>query len=137
MEEYQTPDFYRTASHDRYELLKAFAHENRGNQTLAESFLWQQIKGKRLGAKFLRQHIIYDYIADFVALEQKLVIEVDGGYHFSSEQMEWDAYRTEDLEKFGFKIIRFTNEEVLNKTDMVTDRIVYELNHIERTRIIK
>ena len=70
-------------------------------------------------------------------MEQKLVIEVDGGYHFTSEQMEWDVYRTENLEKFGFKIIRFTNEEVLNKTDMVIDRIVYELNHIERTRIIK
>ena len=137
MEEYQAPDFYRTASPDRYELLKTFAHENRRNQTLAESFLWNQIKGKRLGVKFLRQHVIYDYIVDFVALEEKLVIEVDGGYHFSSEQMEWDAYRTEDLEKFGFKIIRFTNEDVLNNPDMVTDRIVYELNHIERTRVIK
>ncbi len=89
-----------------------------------------------MGVKFLRQHVIYDYITDFVALEQKLIIEVDGGYHYSPEQIEWDAYRTDDLMKFGFKVIRFTNEEVLENINMVMDRIIYELNHIERIRII-
>ena len=136
MEEYKAPDFYKTASPDRYELLKAFARENRRNQTVAEYFLWQQIKGNRLGAKFLRQHIIYDYIADFVALDQMLIIEVDGGYHCTTEQLEWDAYRTEDLVKFGFKVIRFTNEEVLNNITGVTDSIINELNNVHRLRRI-
>ena len=136
MEEYKAPDFYKTASPDRYELLKTFAQENRRNQTVAESFLWRHIKGNQLGAKFLRQHIIYDYIADFAALDQMLVIEVDGGYHFSPEQMEWDAYRTDDLVKFGFKVIRFSNGEVLNNIDKVMDSIIDELNHIHRTRIL-
>lgn len=135
-EEYKVPDYFRTASPDRYELLKVFAKENRNNQTLAESQLWKYIKGNALGVKFLRQHIIADYIADFVSLECKLIIEVDGGYHFSFEQMEWDAYRTEDLERYGFKVIRFTNEEVLFNINMVVDKIIFEINHIERTRII-
>ena len=136
-EEFQAPDFYKTASPDRYELLKTFAQENRRNQTVAESFLWKHIKGNQLGVKFLRQHVIYDYITDFAALEQKLIVEVDGGYHYLPEQMEWDAYRTDDLMKFGFKVIRFTNEEVLNNINRVMDSIIYELNHIERKRIIQ
>ncbi len=95
------------------------------------------VKGKALGTKFLRQHIIQDYIADFAALEEYLIIEVDGGYHFTNDQMQWDAYRTEDLENLGFKVIRFTNEEILFDIDKVIDSIVYELNHIQRTKIIK
>lgn len=135
--EYNAPKYFRTASPDRYELLKAFAKENRNHATEAEKALWLMIKGKALGAKFLRQHIIQDYIADFVALEEQLIIEVDGGYHFSNDQMQWDAYRTDDLEKIGFKVIRFSNEEVLFNTKIVIDSIIYELNHIQRTRRIK
>ena len=62
-------------------LLKAFAAENRKNATLAEQVLWKHLDRKQLGVKFLRQHIIGDYIVDFVSREQGLVIEVDGGYH--------------------------------------------------------
>lgn len=54
-EEYKVPNFFKTASPDRYELLKVFAKENRSNQTLAESQLWKYIKGNTLGVKFLRQ----------------------------------------------------------------------------------
>ncbi len=129
--------FFRTASPDRYELLKTFAKENRNHATEAEKALWSMIKGKALGAKFLRQHIILDYIADFAALEEYLLIEADGGYHFANEQMQWDAYRAEELENIGFKVIRFTNEEVLFDTNKVLDSIIYELNHLQRTKIIK
>ena len=72
---------YKTAAPDRYELLKAFARENRKKMTLAETILWEHIRGKALGVKFLRQHVIGDYIADFLSCEGGLVIEVDGGYH--------------------------------------------------------
>ena len=72
---------YRTASPDRYGLLKAYARENRKNATLAESMMWELLRKNRLGTRFLRQHIIVDYIVDFVSRESRLIIEVDGGYH--------------------------------------------------------
>lgn len=114
---------FQTASSDRYDLLKAFARESRNNQTNAEKCLWQQLRGKALGVKFKRQHIIYDFIADFVCLEKKLIIEVDGAYHFTDNQMEHDAYRTEELERFGFRVLRFTNEEVINNIEKVIKTI--------------
>ena len=72
---------FQTASPDRYDLLKVFARKNRNNQTTAEICLWQQLRCETLGVKFKRQHIIYDYIVDFICLEKNLVIEVDGAYH--------------------------------------------------------
>ena len=69
---------YKTASPYGYDLLKAFARENRKNPTLAEQVLWNHLHNKTLGVKFLRQHIIGDYIVDFVSLECCLVVEVDG-----------------------------------------------------------
>ena len=114
---------FQTASPDRYELLKAFARENRNNQTDAEKCLWQQLRSGELGVKFKRQHIIYDFIADFVCLEKMLIIEVDGAYHFTDSQMEYDIYRTEELERLGFRVLRFTNEEVIYKTQEVIRKI--------------
>ena len=102
-----------------YDRLKAFARENRRNQTEAEEFLWRQLKGNALGVKFKRQLIIQNYIADFACLEKSLIIEVDGGYHYIQEQMELDAYRTEDLEKLGFKVLRFRNEEIIIEIEQV------------------
>ena len=114
---------FQTASPDRYNLLKAFARENRDNQTDAERCLWQQLRGGSLGVKYKRQHIIYDFIADFVCLEKMLVVEVDGAYHFTDKQIEYDVYRTEELEQFGFRILRFTNEEVIHETTRVIHKI--------------
>ena len=114
---------FQTASPDRYELLKAFARENRNNQTDAEKCLWQQLRNGELGVKFKRQHIIYDFIADFVCLEKMLIIEVDGAYHLTDSQTEYDIYRTEELERFGFRVLRFTNEEVIYKTQEVIRKI--------------
>ena len=114
---------FQTANPDRYALLKSFARENRNNQTDAEKCLWQQLRSGALGVKFKRQHIIYDFIADFVCLEKMLIIEVDGAYHFTNAQMESDAYRTEELEQFGFRVLRFTNEEVIFDTEKVINKI--------------
>ena len=114
---------FQTASPDRYELLKAFARENRNNQTDAEKCLWQQLRNGELGVKFKRQHIIYDFIADFVCLEKMLIIEVDGAYHLTDSQTEYDIYRTEELERFGFCVLRFTNEEVIYETQEVIRKI--------------
>ena len=114
---------YRDASPDRYGLLKAFARENRKNATLAESILWEQLRDNILGVKFLRQHVIGDYIVDFVSRKGGLVIEVDGGYHAERQQQEDDQYRESILEQMGYHVLRFTNEEVLCETEDVIERI--------------
>ena len=114
---------YKTASPDRYGLLKVFARENRKNATLAESVLWEHLREGVSGERFLRQHIIGDYIADFVSRHGGLIIEVDGGYHPEPRQQEADELREEYLEKRGYHIIRFTNEEVLYDIDNVLETI--------------
>ena len=114
---------YKSAAPDRYGILKAYARENRRNATLAENVLWNELRNNNMGVEFLRQHIIGDYIVDFVSREEGLVIEVDGGYHSEPRQQEDDKVREDELEKMGYHIIRFTNEEVLNDIEKVTDQI--------------
>ena len=107
---------YKTASPDIYKVLKANAREHRKNPTLAEQVLWRHIRDKALGVRFLRQHIIGDFIADFVSLENRLIIEVDGAYHTEQQQIADDELRTAMLGEMGFRVIRVTNEEVLYNT---------------------
>lgn len=114
---------YKTAYPDRYGLLKEYARENRKNQTLAETFLWDNIRDEALGVKFLRQHIIGDYIVDFLARSEGLVIEVDGAYHAERQQKEDDAARTQFLHQMGYEVLRFTNEQVLYDIDDVIQQI--------------
>ena len=114
---------FKTASPDRYELLKAFARENRKNATLAETVLWEYLRNEALGEKFLRQHIIGDYIVDFVSHHGGLIIEVDGGYHSEPRQKEDDQLREQELERMGYHVIRFSNEEVLDEIESVIEQI--------------
>ena len=96
--------------------------------TEAESALWKYLKGNGLGHKFLRQHIIGDYIVDFLCRDKLLVIEVDGGYHSERTQQEDDAVRQQWLESIGYKVIRFKNEEVTSDIKYVINKIKDELN---------
>ena len=121
---------YKTASPDRYDLLKAFARENRKNPTMAEQVLWNHLRNKSLGARFLRQHIIGDCIVDFVSLECLLVVEVDGAYHAERGQMEMDEVRTGALERMGFEVIRFTNEEVLYRLKETIKIIIDNMDNL-------
>ena len=114
---------YKTASPDRYGLLKAYARENRKNATVAEDVLWDYLRSNPLGIKFLRQHVIGDYIVDFVSRHSGLVIEVDGGYHSEPQQQNDDQQREEKLEQMGYHVMRFTNEEVLNDKEYVVEQI--------------
>lgn len=107
-------------------LLLEHAKKMRANPTQAEAALWEQLRAKKLGAKFRQQHLINDFIVDFVCLSKKLIIEVDGEIHNS--QLDEDAKRTEILEVEGFKVIRFTNAEVLGNIDVVLDKISEELD---------
>jgi PncC family amidohydrolase len=112
-----------------YSLLKKFVEEHRKNPTEAEKALWSILRGKKMsGYKFRRQHIIADYIADFVCLSAQLIIEVDGLHHQLPENKITDEERTNRLNNLGFKVIRFTNEQVLNETDQVINKILEELN---------
>lgn len=90
--------------------------------------LWQYIRAGRLSVKFNRQHIIGDYIVDFVCIEKRLVIEVDGGYHSEYEQIEKDEFRTERLNAMGFTVIRFSNEEVIGNILGVINKIKIKLS---------
>jgi len=114
---------FKAARKSEYELLKKNAKELRKFSTETESVLWEILRGEKLGDKFRRQHIINDIIVDFACLSKQLVIEVDGGYHNKPEIQELDKFRTEILESLGYKVIRFTNEEVLTNTDSVLQTI--------------
>ncbi len=107
--------------------MKEFAKENRKNMTLAESVLWNALRDEFTEFKFRRQHPIGDYIADFMCLSQKLVVEVDGGYHSEPRQQHDYEVRTYDLETIGYKVIRFSNEEVLYDTEKVIKKIENQL----------
>ena len=119
---------YMMASPDIYPILKANARKNRGEMTLAESLLWDCLKTEIPDYHFRRQHVIGDYIADFACLSRQLVIEVDGEYHFTDEQQLQDEARTEFLNKRGFYVMRFTNQEVMNEIDNVIETIEEFLN---------
>lgn len=97
------------------------AKELRENMTDAEKILWSRLKNKQIGERFKPQHPISIFIVDFYCHSKKLVVEIDGGYH--KTQLEYDNGRTSELEHFGIKVIRFTNEEVLNNIDKVLDVI--------------
>ena len=77
-----------------------------------------------MGMKFLRQHVIGDFIVDFVSCTGGLVVEVDGGYHLEPRQQEADVLREDALERMGYHVMRFTNEEVLFDTDNVLEQIM-------------
>ncbi len=114
---------YETAAPDRYEILRDFAKKNRREVTESEAILWKAVRKDIQGYKFRRQHPIGDYIADFICLPKKLVIEVDGGYHDTPEQQQEDQIRTSFLESKGYTVIRFKNDEILYDLPMVIMRI--------------
>jgi very-short-patch-repair endonuclease len=94
----------------------------RNDMTPAEKALWRVLRNRQLSCiKFRRQHPYGNYILDFVSLEIKLVIEIDGGQH--SEQAIYDAIRTSELQAAGFQVLRFWNNEVLQDIDAVKEKI--------------
>ena len=117
-------------SGDNFHFLEQKAKEMRENMTEAETVLWEALKSKHIGDKFRRQHIIGNFIADFVCLSKRLVIEVDGGYHTDDTQQGLDEGRAEELKQLGFEVIRFTNEEVLNNLDKVVHQITEKLSSL-------
>ena len=114
---------YETADPILYKLLKDFAKRQRLNPTDAEKVLWEYLKKGQLGQPFRKQHIIGEFIADFICLPAHLIIEVDGGYHQLPDQQIDDETRTQWLKKQGFRVMKFTNERVMFDTDNVIHEI--------------
>ena len=95
----------------------------RNNMTDAEQMLWQRLRDRRLGGhKFRRQVTIDPFIVDFLCIQHRLIVEVDGGQH--AEQIEHDVARTAWLETQGYRVLRFWNNEVLGNRDGVTQVIL-------------
>ncbi len=122
---------FETADDSYYSLLKQYAEENKLIMTEAESALWSILKSKNLGCKFRRQHIVGVFIADFINLHYKLIVEVDGKYHFYKDQPVSDAQRTDYLNRNGYTVVRFTNEEVLHKPHYVVRQLQEIIKNME------
>ena len=130
------PDFvdkygWETAGSELYSVLKEKAKEMRNKPTEAEKMLWNVLSNKGIeNYKFRRQHIVGEYIVDFICLEKRLIVEVDGAVHNDVSQIEHDKQRTEWLESKGFKVIRFTNNQVLSDFFNTIEKIRKGLNTI-------
>jgi len=109
------------------------ARELRKGQTTAEVMLWELLRNKKLlDLKFRRQHQIGQYIVDFYCDEIKLVVELDGEIHNSSEQKKHDLTRDKYLSALGFSVLRFKNETLINDPETVLSSIATHLSHWER-----
>jgi len=108
--------------------LKKFARELRSNQTKAETFLWFKLRKRQLkNYQFYRQRIISNYIADFYCPDAKLVIEIDGGQHYSEPGMTKDTLRDQHLSDLGLRIMRISAGEVFDNTEGVLEAIYQQL----------
>jgi very-short-patch-repair endonuclease len=100
-------------------------------QTAAEEILWRELRNRQLGRwKFRRQHPIARYIVDFVTLDGKLIIVVDGATHSMQDEQDYDARRTAELERVGFHVLRVTNTDVYKNLDGVLEAILRELGSL-------
>jgi very-short-patch-repair endonuclease len=111
-------------THRIHPVILAHAREMRHPQTPAETKVWRALRNRRCGFKFRRQHPVDMFIADFYCAIAKLLIEIDGDTHFEVRQEEYDKARTEYLEELGYKVIRFTNDEVRYNMNSVADEIL-------------
>jgi very-short-patch-repair endonuclease len=109
------------------------ARDLRTNMTEAERKLWSALKSRQLGSyKFSRQIIVGPYIADFICLSQKLIIELDGGQHGLDEGIIYDAARTAFLEREGYHVMRFWNNDVLTNIEGVLEMILCRAQEVQK-----
>ena len=103
--------------------MEEFARKLRRNSTDAELRLWHFLRNRNLvGHKFRRQHPLPPYVVDFVCIEAKLIVELDGGQHL--EKIPHDEKRTAFLKLKGYRVIRFWNDDALLKTEVVLEEIL-------------
>ncbi|HET7461125.1 MAG TPA: endonuclease domain-containing protein [Longimicrobium sp.] len=107
--------------------LQIAAREMRAEPTPAERRLWNALRGSKLGVRFRRQHPVGQFILDFWCPEARLAVEVDGEVHDGADQQEKDTHRTTLLDQYGYKVIRFRNDEVLRELPSVEARLRDEI----------
>ena len=101
----------------------------RKNMTVPELILWQKLRDRTIfKCKFRRQHPVSFFIVDFYCHEYRLVIEVDGDIHDDETVRDYDLGRTAELNKFGLKVLRFTNNEVFENIDTILKKILVHIN---------
>ncbi len=101
----------------------------RKNMTKAEKLLWNELKDRKLGGyKFRAQHPILKFVLDFYCHSCKLGIEIDGEVHNSKPQSLYDEDRTDNLNNYNIKVIRFKNEDIYYNIDSVKKKILDECN---------
>ena len=126
-----------TTTPAKWKILKEYGRDMRKQPTPAEEVLWGALRGQKLAVKFRRQHAIDSYIVDFVTVPDKLIVEVDGEIHAENSQAEYDAGRTHALRELGYKVLRFSNEEVLNRLDKVLATIQEHLTQTNQTKRLR
>ncbi len=118
-----------------YKKLSAFINESRTSPTEAENALWQLLHSKQLEEyRFSRQHIIGPYIADFVCLENRLIVELSGLAHQLPDHTETDRQRSLWLYEKGFELLRFSTEQVLENPDALLDAVLFQLKKAEQVK---
>jgi imidazole glycerol-phosphate synthase subunit HisF len=128
---YKQGGMFEGASHLIFENAKKL----RKNMTAAEMSLWLYLRAGLNGFKFRRQHLIGLYIADFYCHKVRLIIEVDGSIHNLNDIKESDEVREKELDKWGYTVIRFTNEQVMKTTEEVLKIIaekISKLNNLQK-----
>jgi very-short-patch-repair endonuclease len=116
--------------------LQTYARQNRNYGTKSEACLWKFVlKAKKTGYQFYRQRPVLNYIADFMCVKLNLIIEVDGYTHQNEIVIKKDGVRQRKLEEHGFKVIRFTDEDVLFNIDRVHKEIMKTIQEIEKTNL--
>lgn len=100
------------------------SRELRKDMTLAEDVFWEMVRGKKMfGLKFRRQQIIDGFIVDFYCDSIGLCVEIDGDIHDNEEQKNYDRLRDEAISLRKLNILRFTNDDVLNRKEKVIEKI--------------
>lgn len=99
----------------------------KNNMTPEEELLWKKIRKDSLGVRFRRQYGIGEYIVDFYCPKLRLVIEIDGGQHYSQNGLEYDYVRKEYMKELGLKILRFRNVEIRDDIERVIEEIKKEI----------
>ena len=109
--------------------LKQPSRDLRNNMTDAEQLLWQRLRRKQiLGLQFYRQKPILNFIVDFYSPKANLVIECDGGQHYTADGLEADRARDQALAQLGLNVLRFDNRQILTEIDGVVEKIYCVVN---------
>ncbi|PKH51132.1 ATP-dependent DNA helicase RecG [Tenacibaculum sp. Bg11-29] len=128
---------YMTTHPSEYKLLKEIALKRKNKTTKEERALWEVLSTKQTGFKFRRYYIIDEFMVDFICLEKKLIVEVNGKYYATPEQKEAANLRSTILNEFGYEIIRLSDEEVSGAIENTIARIEAKLKSLPLIKVKK